>query len=99
VAEALAPYKKLYDNCSEFLENYDKWMNAKICTYDPEQIEQDVTMYYRNIVRLERTFVDCPAPLAIAIAVIKFIFCIFQVKLQTRLSIRKNTFILGKTIC
>ncbi|XP_026811506.1 dynein heavy chain 7, axonemal-like [Rhopalosiphum maidis] len=69
VAEALAPYKKLYDNCSEFLENYDKWMNAKICTYDPEQIEQDVTMYYRNIVKLERTFVDCPAPLAIAIAV------------------------------
>lgn len=83
MADALAPYKKLYDNCSEFLENYDKWMNAKICTYDPEQIEQDVTMYYRNIVKLERTFVDCPAPLAIAIAVIKNIFCIFQVQLQT----------------
>lgn len=47
-------------------------MNAKIGTYDPEQIEQDVNMYYRNIVKLERTFVDCPAPLAIAVAVIIF---------------------------
>jgi len=94
VADALAPYKKLYDNCSEFLENYDKWMSAKICTYDPEQIEQDVTMYYRNIVKLERTFVDCPAPLAIAIAVIKHIFFIFQIKLV----FTKNTFIIGKTI-
>lgn len=72
VADALAPYKKLYDNCSEFLENYDKWMNAKIGTYDPEQIEQDVNMYYRNIAKLERTFVDCPAPLAIATAVSKY---------------------------
>lgn len=94
MADALAPYKKLYDNCSEFLENYDKWMNAKICTYDPEQIEQDVTMYYRNIVKLERTFVDSPAPLAIAIAVIKHIFFIFQIKLV----FTKNTFIIGKTI-
>lgn len=44
-------------------------MNAKIGTYDPEQIEQDVNMYYRNIAKLERTFMDCPAPLAIATAV------------------------------
>jgi len=44
-------------------------MNGKIGTYDPEQIEQDVNIYYRNIVKLERTFVDCSAPLAIAVAV------------------------------
>lgn len=80
MAEALAPYKKLYDNCSEFLENYDKWMNAKIGTYDPEQIEQDVNMYYRNIVKLERTFVDSPAPLAITVAVrYKRFYCDFRV--------------------
>ncbi|XP_050432703.1 dynein axonemal heavy chain 7-like isoform X2 [Adelges cooleyi] len=66
VADSLAPYKKLYDNCSEFLENYDKWMNAKIGTYDPEIIEQDTTLYYRNLVKLERVFYDTPAPLAIA---------------------------------
>lgn len=56
----------MYDNCSEFLENYDKWMNAKIGTYDPEIIEQDTTLYYRNLVKLERVFYDTPAPLAIA---------------------------------
>lgn len=41
-------------------------MNALIGTYDPEQIDQDVSTYYRNITKLERTFTKVPAPLAIA---------------------------------
>lgn len=69
IADALAPYKKLYDNCWEFLENYNKWMEAKIGIYDPQQIEQEVIMYYRNIIKLERIFVDFREPLAIAEAV------------------------------
>lgn len=40
-------------------------MTAKIGTYNPEQIDQDVTIYYRNIAKLERTFLDKPDPLAI----------------------------------
>lgn len=67
----MAPYKKLFTNSFEFVEKYDKWMNAKIGTYNPEQIEQDVNVIYRNIVKLESTFMDTPAPLTIATTVIK----------------------------
>lgn len=45
-------------------------MNAKIGTYDPEKIDQDVTTYYRNITKLERTFMKNIAPLTIAKTVI-----------------------------
>jgi len=45
-------------------------MNATIGTYDPEQIDQNVTNCYRNLTKLERTFMKNPAPLAIAIKVI-----------------------------
>ncbi|VVC38387.1 Dynein heavy chain, domain-2,Dynein heavy chain domain,Dynein heavy chain, P-loop containing D4 domain,P- [Cinara cedri] len=66
IVNALAPYKKLFINSSEFLENYNNWTNAQIGTYNPEQIEQDVNIIYRNIVKLESTFMDTPAPLTIA---------------------------------
>jgi len=70
ISDSLAPYKLLYDNCSEFIVNYENWMNATIGTYDPEQIDQNVTNYYRNLTKLERTFMKIPAPLAIATTVI-----------------------------
>jgi len=49
-------------------------MNAIIGTYDPEQIDQDVNIYYRNITKLERTFMNTPAPLTIAKTVSKNTF-------------------------
>lgn len=45
-------------------------MNTTIGTYDPEQIDQNVTNYHRNLSKLERTFMKNPAPLAITIKVI-----------------------------
>ncbi|VVC27190.1 Hypothetical protein CINCED_3A023641 [Cinara cedri] len=66
IANTLAPYKQLYDNCSEFIANHSKWMSSKIGTYDPEQIDLDLNVYYRNITKLERSFMNNPAPLGIA---------------------------------
>lgn len=60
------PYKNLYENCSEYISNHADWTNAKIGTYDPELIEQEVAIYYRNIAKLERTFINDPAPFSIA---------------------------------
>lgn len=70
IADSLTPYKLLYDNCSEFIVNHENWMNATIGTYDSEEIDQNVTNYYRNLSKLERTFRKNHAPLAIAIKVI-----------------------------
>lgn len=46
-------------------------MNDIIGTHDPEQIDQDVTIYYRNLTKLERTFINTSAPLALAQTVFK----------------------------
>ncbi|XP_012251165.2 dynein axonemal heavy chain 7-like isoform X2 [Athalia rosae] len=55
-ADRLAPYKKLYDAACEFLTNYDKWTTAQIGSYDPEAIEYDVSIAYRTVYKLEKTF-------------------------------------------
>jgi len=60
------PYKRLYENCSEYITKHMKWINAKIGTYDPELIDQEVTVYYRNIMKLEQSFINNPAPSSIA---------------------------------
>lgn len=49
-----------------FITNHEKWMNDNIGIHDPEQIDQDVTIYHRNLTKLERTFINTSAPLALA---------------------------------
>lgn len=70
ISDTLEPYKNLYENCLAFIINHKKWMNAQIGTYDPEQIDQDVTIYYRNITKLKNTFMTIPNPLKLAKTVI-----------------------------
>lgn len=69
VYEKLVPYKKLYDNSTEFLEKHDQWMNAKVGSYIPDDIEMDVQQYYRVIYKLEKVFHDKPATLGLATTV------------------------------
>ncbi|XP_025831878.1 dynein heavy chain 7, axonemal-like [Agrilus planipennis] len=67
--DKLGPYKKLYDNSVDYLNKYDKWMNSRIGTSDPEEIESEVTQIYRNIYKLEKTFQDRPATYELALTV------------------------------
>lgn len=66
VFDKLVPYKKLYDNAVEFFEKYNLWMNSKVGSHDPEAIETDTGLYYRNVYKLEKLFVDRPATLRLA---------------------------------
>lgn len=66
IHEKLNPYKKLYDNATEFLNKYDIWMKSRVGTHDPEEIDGDVGTYHRNIYKLEKLFVDRPATLNLA---------------------------------
>ncbi|KAI4465685.1 dynein axonemal heavy chain 7-related [Holotrichia oblita] len=61
VYDKLVPYKKLYDNATEFLEKHDQWMTAKVGSYIPDDIETDVQQYYRVIYKLEKVFAERPA--------------------------------------
>ncbi|KAI5631027.1 dynein heavy chain and region d6 of dynein motor domain-containing protein [Phthorimaea operculella] len=58
--DKLTPYKKLYDAGHEFLNKHDKWMNTKIGSFDPEEIEGDVSYLYKIVYKLEKSFAEVP---------------------------------------
>lgn len=66
IHDKLNPYKKLYDNATDFLQKYDVWMNSRVGAHDPEDIESDVGTYFRNIYKLEKVFADRAATLNLA---------------------------------
>lgn len=85
IHDKLGPFKKLYDNSMDFMTKHDQWLNTKVGTYDPEDIEQDVGVFYRNIYKLEKSFSTTPATQQLATTVSfqkiffglknEFIFC------------------------
>lgn len=71
IFDKLAPYKKLYDNATGFIDKHELWMKSKVGSYDPEEIDTDVGTAYRNIYKLEKVFTDKPATLNLATTVRK----------------------------
>ncbi|CAG2054803.1 unnamed protein product [Timema podura] len=61
LADMLLPYKKLYENASEFMTKHEMWMSGQVGSFDPEAIDTDVATYFRTIYKLEKTFSDLPA--------------------------------------
>ena len=61
VSDKLGPYKKLYENASDFMAKFDLWMNTRIGSFDPEEIETDAGNWYRTIYKLEKQFSEQPA--------------------------------------
>lgn len=47
IADRLMPFKKLFDSICEYLTKYDKWMNSMVGTFWPDEIDNDVSMFYR----------------------------------------------------
>lgn len=47
LADRLSTYKKLYDTGYEFLTKYEKWNNAPIGTYDPDDIDGELNAGHR----------------------------------------------------
>lgn len=48
------PFKRLYDISCEFLNNYEKWMDSIIGTYEPDEIDIETGTAFRTIYRLEK---------------------------------------------
>ncbi|PBC30449.1 Dynein heavy chain 7, axonemal [Apis cerana cerana] len=53
-ADKLVPFKRLYDISCDFLNNYEKWMNSMIGTYEPDEIDMETGTAFRTIYRLEK---------------------------------------------
>jgi hypothetical protein len=61
LADRLSPYKKLYENATEFISKHEIWMNSQVGTHDPEEIDIDVGVFCQTICKLEKVFADQPA--------------------------------------
>ncbi|KAJ8726571.1 hypothetical protein PYW07_001269 [Mythimna separata] len=60
VYDKLVPFKKLFDAGYDFIEKYHNWMSSKVGSFDPEDIEADVSYYYKIVYKLEKSFADVP---------------------------------------
>ncbi|XP_066592221.1 dynein axonemal heavy chain 7-like [Prorops nasuta] len=54
ISDKLSPYKKLYDASCDFLTSHKNWMESKIGSYDPEEIETETALAYRSIMKLDK---------------------------------------------
>lgn len=48
------------------MAKYDIWMNSRIGSFDPEEIDQDAGAWFRMIYKLEKQFQDQPATRGLA---------------------------------
>ncbi|XP_018647924.1 putative dynein heavy chain [Schistosoma mansoni] len=66
VQNILKPFLTLYEMTVEFNKKYNEWMEGSMDKVEPEQVEMDVSNYYRSLFKLEKTFDTLPAPRKIA---------------------------------
>ncbi|XP_011298266.1 dynein heavy chain 7, axonemal-like [Fopius arisanus] len=58
IADRLIPFKKLFDATCEFLVKHEKWTGSMIGSYDPEDIDNDVSTAYRTLYKLEKQLAE-----------------------------------------
>ena len=58
VAAKLAPYLKLYNAATDFLNKQRKWMDGAVGTHDPDAIEAEVGTASRTIYKLKKSFTN-----------------------------------------
>ncbi|CAG9863347.1 unnamed protein product [Phyllotreta striolata] len=66
IHDKINPYKKLFDNCMEFVTKNNLWMTSRVGSFDPEAIENDISNIYRNVYKLEKQFSDKPKTQSLA---------------------------------
>ncbi|XP_045534007.1 dynein axonemal heavy chain 7 [Papilio machaon] len=69
VYDRLVPFKKLFDAGYDFLQKHSNWMQSKVGSFDPEEIEGDVSYYYKIVYKLEKSFQDVPDTHQLAVSV------------------------------
>ncbi|KAK4472821.1 hypothetical protein MN116_004037, partial [Schistosoma mekongi] len=66
VQNILKPFLNLYEMTVEFNNKYHEWMEGSMNKVEPEQVEMDVSNYYRGLFKLEKSFDALPEPRKIA---------------------------------
>eukprot|EP00058_Branchiostoma_floridae_P012957 XP_002598445.1 hypothetical protein BRAFLDRAFT_83261 [Branchiostoma floridae] len=60
ILNVLTPFLKLYETTVEFNNKYKEWMEGPFQGCNPDQVENDVGNYWRNLYKLEKGFDDIP---------------------------------------
>ncbi|XP_075991785.1 dynein heavy chain at 36C [Anticarsia gemmatalis] len=69
VYDKLVPFKKLFDAGYDFLEKHHNWMSSRVGSHEPEDIEGDVSYFYKVVYKLEKSFQDYPETYRLAVSV------------------------------
>ncbi|CAB3230574.1 unnamed protein product [Arctia plantaginis] len=69
VYDRLVPFKKLFDAGYDFLQKHHEWMSSRARSFEPEDIEGDVSYYYKIVYKLEKQFQDVPDTFRLASSV------------------------------
>ncbi|EDW55574.1 GM17246 [Drosophila sechellia] len=58
--DQLKPYKTLFDAGQDFMDKWDLWMHSQVGSFDPDEIDGDVSNFYRVIQKLDKQMGDHP---------------------------------------
>ncbi|XP_017857964.1 PREDICTED: dynein heavy chain 7, axonemal [Drosophila arizonae] len=58
--DQLKPYKNLFDAGQDFIDKWELWMYSQVGSFDPDEIDQDVSNFYRIVQKLEKLMGDHP---------------------------------------
>ncbi|XP_060067000.1 dynein axonemal heavy chain 7-like [Ylistrum balloti] len=66
IINTLKPYLSLYELTVDFNNKYKEWMDGPMSGVDPDEVEQDVGNFWRNLYKLEKQFDSVPSAKKIA---------------------------------
>ncbi|OUM67642.1 hypothetical protein PIROE2DRAFT_4933 [Piromyces sp. E2] len=66
IIDRIDPYKKLWETAYEFQTKYSIWMNGKFIDINAEDVENDVLVMYKAMVRLIKVFDNLAVPRKVA---------------------------------
>ncbi|KAH8377909.1 hypothetical protein KR093_007822, partial [Drosophila rubida] len=58
--DQLKPYKNLFDAGQDFIDKWETWMYSQVGSFDPDEIDTEVSNFYRVIQKLEKQMGDHP---------------------------------------
>ncbi|KAH8413286.1 hypothetical protein KR009_009673 [Drosophila setifemur] len=58
--DQLKPYKTLFDAGQDFMDKWDLWMHSQVGSFDPDEIDGDVSNFYRIVQKLDKQMGEHP---------------------------------------
>ncbi|XP_067372006.1 dynein axonemal heavy chain 7 isoform X2 [Channa argus] len=60
IVDKLTPFLRLYETATDFLNQYQHWLNGPLSSVNPDKVEGDAGNYWRTLYKLEKGFTEVP---------------------------------------